>query len=535
MISADSPTIDHTKPTSLIDALCRIVGEDNVLRSDSDRQFYSQDIFTQGIACAVVVRPHSADEIARIAIATTASGYDLVTRGGGMSYTAGYLPVRPQSVIIDMARMNHILEINQTDMYVTVEAGCTWDSLRRALEPTGLRSPYWGPLSGLKSTIGGALSQNSVFFGSGLNGTAADTVIGMTIVRADGAIVTTGSAGGTNANAFFRHYGPDLTGLFTGDAGAFGIKVAATLRLVKRKPAQRYASFAFDDRHALITAMQSIARDGLATECFAFDPFLQSVRMKRAGLMSDVQTLAAVVQGQGSIVRGLKEGLRMAVAGRRFAKGVDWPLHVALEERNDPAADAALEDVRMIAIAAGGRETENTVPKAVHAAPFGPMNGMVGVDGERWVPVHGVVPNSRVERFFAALDALYRDRADDMDRHGVTSGYLITTIGPGASLIEPVFYWPDALMDIHTRSVEPAFLAKLPRHQPQEDARAFVAQLRRAVIDLFVDVGAIHFQIGKTYPLHRTRSPGAADLLDDIKARLDPNGAINPGALGLAG
>lgn len=517
----------------VIGELHALLGAGHVLTDSEARLFYSQDVFAQGIACAAVVRPASVSELAAVVGRATAAGYDVIARGGGMSYTGGYLPTRERSIILDLARLDRIVEINQTDMYVTVEAGCTWATLRSALQPLGLRTPYWGPLSGLKSTVGGAVSQNSVFFGSGLHGTAADSVIGLKVVLADGTTVTTGSAGGAGANAFFRHYGPDLTGLFTGDAGALGIKAEVTLRLIHRPAERRHASFAFESRDQLVEAMLCIARAGLASECFAFDPFLQSVRMRRASLMSDVKMFAAVVASQGSALRGLGEGLRMAIAGRRFARDVEWPLHVSTEGRCDASADSALAAIRALALAAGGRETENTVPKAVDAAPFGPMNGMVGVDGERWVPVHGVVPNSRVRAFLADLDRLVAGHAAEMDSKGVTTGYLLTSVGPGATLIEPVFYWPDALMPIHEASVEPGFLARLPRHEAAPDTRAFVLGLRQAAIDLFVRHGAIHFQVGKTYPLAQTRDAAGRSLLEAVKRALDPGGSVNPGALGM--
>lgn len=519
--------------TSLTAALGTIVGDLHVITDADERRFFSQDVFSQGTVCELVVRPGTRDELARAAAAVTCAGRDLIARGGGMSYTGGYLPVREASVVVDLSRLDRIVEINQTDMYATVEAGCTWATLHAALEPLGLKTPYWGPLSGLRSTVGGALSQNSVFFGSGLHGSAADTVIGLEVVLADGSVVTTGSAGGRNANAFTRHYGPDLTGLFTGDAGAFGIKATATLRLVRRLPARRYASFAFDQRAGLLAAMMAMAREGLATECFAFDPYLQSVRMKRASLLDDAKVLGAVVRGQASLGRGLREGLRMAMAGRRFADGVDWPLHVAIEERGDAAAEAALAEVRRLALGAGGRETENTVPKAVHAAPFGPMNGMLGAEGERWVPVHGVLPNSRVAAFMAILDDFQSRHAAEMAERRISMGYLMTSVGPGATLIEPVFYWPDARMEIHDRSVDAALLARLPCHAADEAARAAVVHLRAEVVALLSDHGAIHYQVGKTYPWLETRSRGAADLARSLKAVVDPLGKMNPGALGL--
>jgi FAD/FMN-containing dehydrogenase len=527
-LSTVLPTAD-LQEVSIASTLARIVGAAHVVTDEGERKFFSQDVFAQGEVCGVVVSPGSTEEVRAVARTVTGEGYDLIARGGGMSYTGGYLPLRSESVIVDLSRLTAIIEINETDMFVSVEAGCTWASLHAALAPRGLRTPYWGPLSGLKSTVGGAASQNSVFFGSGIHGSVADTIIGVSVVLHDGTCVTTGSAGGQGANAFSRHYGPDLTGLFIGDAGAFGIKTQITLRLIAAKQEQRHMSFSLPDRNALVRAMVKIGRDGLATECFAFDPFLQSVRMKRMSLVSDAKAFTAVIKKSG-----LAEGVRMAIAGRRFAKDVNWPLHVSVEDRTLRAADDLRDMVMAIVAAQGGTETENTVPKAVHAAPFGPMNGMIGVEGERWVPVHGVLPNSRVAEFFKRWDSLVSDNATEMQQRNVTTGYLVTTVGPGATLVEPVFYWPDARMEVHQRSIDKSFLGKLPNHAEDLEARALVISLREQTIGAFLSLGATHFQVGKTYPLLRTRHATTADLLKAVKQALDPHGRVNPGALGLS-
>lgn len=110
-------------------------------------------------------------------------------------------------------------------------AGCTWKSLFEALNPLGLRTPYWGPLSGMYATVGGALSQNSLFHGSGLILDGRSQCDRTEVVLADGTVLETGSGSHRYSNAFWRHFGPDLTGMFTADTGAFGIKAVAVLRL----------------------------------------------------------------------------------------------------------------------------------------------------------------------------------------------------------------------------------------------------------------------------------------------------------------
>ncbi len=108
---------------------------------------------------ALVVRPGSTADLSASVRAITEAGFAVVPRGAGMSYTGGYLPTSDRSVTIDMARMDRVLEINRDDMYVRVEAGVTWAKLHEALADTGLRTPMWGTLSGLRATVGGGLSQ----------------------------------------------------------------------------------------------------------------------------------------------------------------------------------------------------------------------------------------------------------------------------------------------------------------------------------------------------------------------------------------
>ena len=128
-----------------------------------------------------------------------------------MSYTSGYLASAPESVLVDMSQMNRVVEVNLEDRYVTVEAGCSWQTLHEHLAPMGVRTPFWGTLSGRFATVGGGLSQNCIFWGSGQSGTAADNVLSVSVVTGKGELVETGSASQKKSRtirAAFRS-GPD--------------------------------------------------------------------------------------------------------------------------------------------------------------------------------------------------------------------------------------------------------------------------------------------------------------------------------------
>lgn len=532
-------TAEAATAGTLAATLSRIVGTGHVHTGDAARTLYSQDVWREGARVDLVASPSSEAECAAVVRACAQAHTPVYPRGGGMSYTAGYLADRPGGVSLDTTRMNRIIEISDAGMYVRVEAGCTWKALHEALAPTGLRTPFWGPLSGISSTIGGGVSQNNAFFGAGVHGPTADSVLSVSVALPDGAILRTGTASGETgagpARPFFRHYGPDLTGLFCGDAGALGVKTEITLRLIPAPAHERWASFSFASRDSCAEAMACMGRTGLACELFAFDPGLTAVRMKRASLMSDAKTLGKVVTGQKNLMKGLAEGAKMALAGRSFLSEADFNLHVVTESHSKAGADDAMRQLTQLATRAGGRSVEPTIPKVIRANPFTPLNNMIGPAAERWVPVHGIVAMDDGPACWAQIEALFASLKPRFDAHGVTTGFLVTTLSTTGFLVEPVFLWPDDLFDLHRAHVEAGYLKGLKPRPADPAATELVADARTAVVDIFTRYGAAHFQIGRTYPLARTRSAPALALLQAVKAALDPHNIINPGALRLDG
>lgn len=526
-------SLAQSQTTSLLEQLSELLGSEHVLTDEHSVTLYAQDVHTKSRPAMAVVRPVSTEQLAAAVRATTEAGHAIIARGGGMSYTRGYVPSEDASVIVDMSRMNQVVAINAEDMYVTVQCGCTWDDLHRALDGTGLRTPYWGTLSGIRATVGGGLSQNSIFWGSARYGTAADSVIGLEVVLADGTVVKTGAHAQENSTPFFRHFGPDLTGLFTCDAGALGFKACATLRLIPECRARRFVSFEFDDDLAMLNAMSDVSRADVAAECFGFDPYLQNVRMQRESLVSDVKKLAGVVKASDSVFGAIKDSAKLAMAGRSYMKNVKYSLHVMLEEQVDAAADAGLTRVRDLCTAHGGRELEDSIPKILRANPFTPLNNVVGPRGERWVPIHTIVPHSKAAETLSAVTKIFDNHRAEVDRLGIGVGYLLAVVSTNGFVIEPVFFTPDAMQEIHKDTVEDAVLKTMPGFEANPEARALTESLRAEIIAKFAELGGIHMQIGKTYPYRDHLRPEAWRIIEAIKQALDPAGRVNPGSLGL--
>ena len=510
---------------TVIDRVASSVAADELLTDATARDLYSHDVYSTGRQPLGVLRPKTVEALAAGVAAATSQGLAIVPRGGGMSYTGGYIYNGGDFILVDTAAMDRIVEIDPVDMTVTVEAGCTWDALHRALKPHGLRAKAWGTLSGLRATVGGGMSQNGVFWGA-RDGTVSDAALSFEVVLADGTGVSTGSD-------FFRPFGPDLTGLFAGDTGAFGVKARIKLRLVRDGTAFAYGSFALDDYAAIFGTMSEIARQGLAAENFAFDPFLQSQRMKRDSLSKDAKSLVNMMKSQGSAWKALKEGAKVVAAGRSFLDDVPFSLHVIAEGRHQPGVDADMKLIEEIAKKHGGRAIDNTIPKILRANPFPPPNSMLGPNGERWVPVHGFLPHSKLTTAWESLQALYEENAEAMARHKVEVGAMLAAVSPSVCLTEPVFFWPDARNALHEDAVETDHLKRLQKFDADLEARALVAELRSKVVDIFHGLGAAHLQIARTSPLPESHDPKAWELLKALKRAVDPKGLMNPGSLGL--
>ncbi|MEP0190857.1 MAG: FAD-binding oxidoreductase [Erythrobacter sp.] len=511
-----------------LEALRLILPESSLLIDAKSLALFSHDVLSRGKEPLAVFRPANVEELAKGVGAVTDAGLAVVPRGGGMSYTGGYLFDHGAFVLVDTSALDAILNINQADLTVTVEAGCSWDKLHRTLQPMGLRAFAWGTLSGVRANIGGGMSQNGLFWGA-RNGSAADGALSMDVVLADGTIISTGSD-------FFRPFGPDLTGLFASDCGAFGVKARVTLKLVREASAFAYGSFSFQQHDALLCTMSAIAREELAAESFAFDPFLQSQRMKRETLAKDAKQLGNMIKAQaksGGVLKAMREGAKVALAGRSFLDDVPFSLHCIAEGRYRDAVDADMERIEEIVRAHGGSVVENSIPKILRVNPFPPPNSMLGPNGERWVPVHGFLPHSKLVEAWERLQDLWAANAVAMESLGIEIGALIAASGRSSCLIEPVLFWPGEHNPLHHDAIEPDHMAKLKAQADNPQANALVMEMRRQVIAIFRDMGAIHLQIARSFPLKESHDAAAWEMLRALKAQVDPKGLMNPGSLAL--
>jgi len=510
--------------------LRRIVGDEFVLVEPAAREFYSADLSLEEAEVAkFVVQPGTADELAKVVKTVTDAKHALSVRGGGTSYTPCFAPRRDNTVLLDLHRLNRIVEISCSDRYVVVESGCTWQALNEAVGKVGLRVPHIGPVSGRWATIGGTVAQNGISLGSGKEGTIAESVLGVEVVLADGRLLRTGSWGHREGRPYHRYFGPDLTGLFIGDSGAFGIKTRISLRLVDVPKPVLCLSAGFDAMEPMVRAQTEIARRGLAADSYGFDPVRNaSIGKYTVSPREGLATLARV-----AVHQGLRAAFTSVRAGRSFLGGVAYSLHMSFE---GTGAEATRKQALAICRQHNGIKIPEVVPTALRADTFGGLEHvLLGPDGEVWVAVHCCVPLSEAVAMVRRVQDCFNERQNRLEQNGISASFF-TSHARNVFFIEPVFWWKDRIDPLRRHFVGAPATAPWADREENISARQEVRVICAALRDRFARHGGHFIQPGCYYPYSENLSDTATgDVLSVIKDSLDPQRLISPMALGFGG
>jgi D-lactate dehydrogenase (cytochrome) len=481
---------------ALLRNLASIVGDAHVTTDEAERRYFSRDFFYWDDAgtAAIVAAPGSAEEVQALIRLLAGTGREIAVRGGGMSTGRSYVPQGNAAILLDMQRLNRIREINPTDRYLVAEAGCTWQQVVDALAAHKMVCDFTIPGSGSVATVGGAMAHNVT---GGMKG-----VLGIEAVRANGDLIRTGSWAREAAPApYWRDYGPDLTGLFLGDTGAFGIKTAISLHISPLPEASAFASFAFDTERDLTLAMLALSNCDYLSMRSGFDPTLTRIVM-------EAQTGAAAPLTS------------------------DWTLHLRCDQLNEAAAEAGILRARNICLGFG-REISRTMAAGLGARRLS-VRGCLSRAGDRWIATNAVFPLSRAAEATEKLRAFLDAHGAEFLAHDVKVANFVTA-NPYHYQLEPLFWWRDTVSELALRHIDPAEAEQF-RLIPENPAnRAFITHKRHELRDLFERLGALHVHTSKFFRYAELLSPGTRRLLQDIKHTLDPETMFNPGNLGLKG
>jgi glycolate oxidase len=215
---------------SSMQKLIEIVGEESFTDKLEELVPYSYDASMNVHRPDAAVWPDSTEQVSEIIKFANDQRVPVVPRGAGTSLSGGVIPIQG-GIIIDLSRMNRILEMSIENRYARVQAGVVCDDLNRALAKHGFTFPP-DPASSTVSTIGGNVATNAGGIKGAKYGTTRDYVLGLQVVLPTGEVMRTGSYTMKCVSGY------DLTKLFVGAEGTLGVITEVTLKI---NPLPRHA------------------------------------------------------------------------------------------------------------------------------------------------------------------------------------------------------------------------------------------------------------------------------------------------------
>lgn len=203
--------------------LCTVLDPSQILESHAASRGYDCDAYTVDRSSpSVVVLPQSTEDVAKVVQWCLKRSIPFTARGAGTGLSGGALPALG-GVVISTKRMTKILRIEVEDRYLVAQTGATNKSLSDAVAAHHLHFAP-DPSSGLVSTLGGNIAENSGGPHTLKYGVTANHILGLTLVDCEGAVRHFG--GPTKSKP-----GPDFLNLLVGSEGTLGIVTEAIANL----------------------------------------------------------------------------------------------------------------------------------------------------------------------------------------------------------------------------------------------------------------------------------------------------------------
>ena len=240
---------------TFVDELRAVLGREHVVTEPEQLRVYECDGLTGHRAVPeLVVLPDSTGDVQAVLRACTREGVPFVARGAGTGLSGGATPIAG-GVVVSLARMNRILEVDLESQRMVVEPGVANLDVTRAVAADGFfYAP--DPSSQQVCTIGGNVAENSGGAHCLKYGFTTHHVTGLTFVLPDGEVLELGGKA-------LDPDGPDLLGIVVGSEGTLGIVTRITLRLVRTPQTIRTLLAGFPTMDAAGAAVSGIVAAGV--------------------------------------------------------------------------------------------------------------------------------------------------------------------------------------------------------------------------------------------------------------------------------
>ena len=226
----------------IVDAFRAVLGPGGLITEPNQLKTYECDGLTNfRVVPAAVLLPETAEQVQAVVRICHQHKIPFVARGSGTGLSGGALPVA-NGVVLSLARMSRILEVDIPNQRVVVQPGAINAFITQQVAPYGyFYAP--DPSSQQVCSIGGNVAENSGGAHCLKYGFTTTHVLGMDVVLPDGELVHLGSS-------TLDSPGYDLAGVFVGSEGTLGVVTRIILRIVKRPEVDHHAAgrLQFDQR-----------------------------------------------------------------------------------------------------------------------------------------------------------------------------------------------------------------------------------------------------------------------------------------------
>jgi glycolate oxidase len=235
--------------------LSRIVGEADFTDALIDLVSYSYDASDHEHRPAAALWPRTSKQVSQILTLANKQGFPVTPRGAGTGLAGSAVPVAG-GIVMDLCRMNQIIEIAIADRVAVVQPGVVYEDLQKALSPFGFFFPP-DPASGRVCTLGGNVATNAGGIRGAKYGVTRDYVLQLEVVLPDGRITRPGSRCMKTASGY------DLTHLLVGSEGTLGVITEITLKISPKPRAFNTALAMFKSLENGGHAVSQIMRSGV--------------------------------------------------------------------------------------------------------------------------------------------------------------------------------------------------------------------------------------------------------------------------------
>ncbi|WP_281995564.1 FAD-linked oxidase C-terminal domain-containing protein [Ruegeria faecimaris] len=256
-----SPDVLRRKD-AVVARLSGVLPDDAIIYDPAETRAYECDALT-AYRCPpmLAVLPSTTQQVSDILRICHDEGVPVVPRGAGTSLAGGALPTA-DCVILGVARMNDVLEVDYDNRFIKVQTGRTNLSVTGAVEEEDFfYAP--DPSSQLACAIAGNIAMNSGGAHCLKYGVTTNNLLGVTLVMMDGSVV---EIGGAHLDA----PGLDLLGVICGSEGQLGVVTEATLRILRKPEGARPVLMGFDDNEIAGQCVSDIIKSGILPVAIEF-------------------------------------------------------------------------------------------------------------------------------------------------------------------------------------------------------------------------------------------------------------------------